>query len=336
MAGSQQSSFSSGTSTSRSRSGTEITPGILDVYNQLLKENLGVYSDTLGSYKTGFDAIGQQAPGIARGYGQLFENVKSTLGLGGGGWGVAAPAARAIEKTYGSLTGQQTDPVTGENVGQRTGGSNLMGLINRHLGGSHSVNFSLDRASASDAADKYANLGNYLANTAASYQSQIGQADLASRQHNLDLQAQLAGQQGATVGGFRFANTAGDLTGQYSTSDSNSTNTSNSQGTSLAGYAGGGGGGGGSGQTSTEGQTAFDYFGGPRGASNVGGFGPGLNSYSPYQGTYFPQQQNGPTGAKPNVGQTLNLGDLNDTTAGGGTLGFSDALTRALGDYIGF
>lgn len=269
---SQQTSQSTQTSGGSSQSSTAIVPGMLDVYNQLLRANQGVYRNVLNAYTNGINAVGQQLPGIVQGYGNLWGNVRDTLGLSGGGWGVAAPAARDIQRTYAQSTGALSQRLTSAGLGNTT------------------VTAALQRGVDRDATDAYGRLGAQLAQLGAGYQSQFGQQALAARMQGLGLQTGLSQSLGGTLGQFRYANTAGDLTGQYSSSNNMSRSTSTSQGTSAEAYGYGGGRGGGGGGSSSSGQSAFGLFGDPlansfnnrvgySGAYGYGGFGVPYGAY---------------------------------------------------------
>src|ERR1700683_3391842 len=93
---------SQGTSSSSSNQSTAIVPGMMGVYNQLLGLNQQNYSKVLGAYAGGSNAMNAQLPGIYKGYSGLEGQVMNTLGMGqvlgqNGNWGVATPAAQAIQ-----------------------------------------------------------------------------------------------------------------------------------------------------------------------------------------------------------------------------------------------
>lgn len=218
MASSYQ--FSGGSSTS----GQQVLPGMMNVYNDLLNRNQGVYNQILSGYSEGQNRLGNVLPQIDQGYSALSQGVMNTLGLGGGGWGVAAPAVRAIQERF---LQQQ--------------GTNRQNLINAGLGNT-TVAASLANQNTNMAANAYANLGAQLADKAAGYQSQLGLAQQAARMQGLSARTGLTQNLLGVLGGYRFANTAGSLYGPYSTS-TNYSSGSSSGGGGGGGYGGGGGGG---------------------------------------------------------------------------------------------
>src|SRR5206468_1413489 len=72
-------------------------------YNSALAMNEALYGDILQGYQQTSGNQFQNQQGIQSGYGQLTGNVMNTLGLGKpGSWGVAGPAAQAIQDVYTS------------------------------------------------------------------------------------------------------------------------------------------------------------------------------------------------------------------------------------------
>lgn len=265
--------YSFGSSGSQSSSGTQVVPGMLDVYNQLLGMNQGVYGNVLSAYQNGQASLTSQLPGLYQGYDQLAAQNRDILGLSGGGWGVAQPAATEIGRTFS----------------QRRGAADQQ-LISSGLGNS-TVRANLGQSFAREQANAYGALGSQLASTAAGQQMQIGLARQNAYQQGLGMQNQLSAGLGNALAGRTFANTAGGLTGSYS----NSSNQSSQQ--SVGGSGGGGGGYGGrgdlSGPTGTEGRSAFGLFGGTsanpygqagQGMGYSGGYAYGGGGYGGYGG----------------------------------------------------
>ena len=185
---------------STSTSGTGIIPGMMDIYNQTLKLNQGIYGDVLGSYTGGRKDLAATLPEIYQGYGKLQGNVAGILGQGGD-WGVATPAAQAISEAF-----------------KRTQGQTQQDLINRGLGNT-SVLSSAANQNTLMAGRAYGNLGAELANKYAGYASQIGMAGLGTQMQGAQAQAQLAAQQGSTLAGRNYA-MPGPLVGGFGQSQS--------------------------------------------------------------------------------------------------------------------
>ena len=182
-----------------SLSGTSMIPGMQDIYNQLLSENNQHYGNVMGAYQQGEQNMSSQLPGIYNGYQGLSQDVMNTLGLGGGGWGVASPAAEAIKAQQAQTSGATTQAMTNAGLGNTTAVSNAQ----------NQNSFQTSQA--------YGSLGAQLASTAAGYESQIGQAGLGARMQGLGMQTGLTQ---AALGplGQQMSNTAGSLTGGYSDS----------------------------------------------------------------------------------------------------------------------
>jgi hypothetical protein len=230
----------------------------MDMYNQLLDLNQQNYSNILGAYNNGITNSQNQTNQIAGGFTDLEHQIENTLGMGAalgknGNWGVAGPAADAIERTFAKARGD-TD----------------QGLINAGLG-STTLRGNLQNQNALAAGQAYGSLGAQLAQTLAGYQANLGTQGLQTRMAGLQQQNQLFGQMGNTLGGYRFANTFGNLYGQQSNSTSGS-----------GGGGGGGSGGGGSGSGSIlggiGGTPAWDVGHGPglgyAGATNQNNWDP--------------------------------------------------------------
>lgn len=254
--GNRASSVSSGLGQSSSSSTPGIIPGMQGVYNQLLGLNQQNYQRVLDVYKQHGNYLNQQLPSLyqgygglqqqvqgqyanlGQGYGALSQEVMNTLGLGAalgqnGNWGVAGPAATAIRQLYAQQRGA-TDQQ----------------LINSGLGNT-TVRGNFQNQNALQAAQAYGNLGAQLAQTAAGYQAQfglsglaaqqqgiglgaqIGQAGLGARQAGLGMQTGFTGNLMNQLAGYRFANTAGGLTGQTSTSQGTNMSTGASYGAPL-------------------------------------------------------------------------------------------------------
>lgn len=251
---SQSSGSSSGSGSSSSSSSTQMIPGMVGIYNQLLGLNQGNYGNILAAYGQGQQQAANQLPGIYGGYNTLGADVQNTLGMGqvlgqNGNWGVADPAAKAIARTYADQVGKTTQQMSNAGLGNTTIGGNLQ------------------NQNARAASDSYGALGAQLADKAAGYQSQIGQAGLNARMQGLGMQTGLSQSQGQTLGGYKYGNTAGDLTGQVSSSQSQNSQTSTNAST-------GGQPGGGSANTGATGGQGFPQVGSPgngsTGATNYG------------------------------------------------------------------
>lgn len=276
MPDSRQTNQSQGVSTGSSTSGTQIVPGMLGLYNQMLGLQQRQYSNVLSAYGNGINAVGQQLPGIVQGYGNLLGDVRNTLGMGGG-WGVATPAAQAIQRTYEQNRGQIAQQLTSAGLGNTT------------------VSGNLQNQAAMQAAQAYGSLGAQLAQTYAGYQAQLGGAGLAARMQGLGQQVGLSQGLGNALAGYHFSNSVGPLLGNYSQSSNMSQQTSSGSSRAGGGYGGGGGGG-----SPTSGLSPQQLLGG--GAHNVGGYGPGvgysgglqfngLGGYGGYQPQGTPQQR---------------------------------------------
>lgn len=280
MAYSNNSGSSSGFSSGVSTSSPVMNPGAGGYYQDLLTRNQNVYKDVLSAYGGGLRNAQAQLPGIYQGYGQLNNNVRDTLGLSGGGWGVATPAAQAIQRTF-----------------EQTQGQNQQNLINAGLGNS-TVLANLNTGAARQASEAFGGLGAQLAQTYAGYQGQFGLAQLGARQQGLGLQTGLSANLGNALAGYHFANTFGNLYGQNSVSQNQSQNASSNFGSSYSPSGGGGGGyGGGSANSPNEGTNLYgynagaifpgNYLGGtPSGYYGTGAIGGG--SAVPTGSTFYP------------------------------------------------
>ena len=210
-------------STARSTTRTQIVPGMKKVYNQLLKLNTQNYNKMVSAYNQGSQQIANTLPGIYAGYGDLEERIMSTLGmgapLGGDNWGVAQPAANQIRRDFARTQGQQQQQMINAGLGNTT------------------VLANFDNQNTRAAGEAYGALGANLANLAAGYQRDVGLAGQAAQMQGLGLQANYTLGGVNALGNYRFANTAGDLTGQFGTCYSTSSGT-NSEG-GAAGVTGG-------------------------------------------------------------------------------------------------
>ncbi len=120
----------------------------------------GLGLDYGASYASALKANQQNYNNIIGGYQTVLGNVGNTLGQGSTPWGVAGPAAQAIQDTYA----------------QQSGGA-LQNSISRGVGGSTAA-VAQQRGAALDASKAYAGLGAQLAQTYAGYQSNLGQGQL--------------------------------------------------------------------------------------------------------------------------------------------------------------
>lgn len=247
-------------------SGTRVLPELMGVYNQLLGLNQSRYQNVLGAYQNAQASLTSQLPGLYQGYDQLAQQNRDILGLSGGGWGVAQPAATEIGRTFAGRLGAADQQMISSGLGNST------------------VRASLGNQIAREQANAYGALGAQLANQAAGYQTQIGLARQNAYQGGLQMQNQLSAGMGNALAGMTFANTAGGLTGGYSTSNQSSMSQSPAPNAS-GGYGGGGGGGGGGGRVSPRQSAGTGYMGTPSGSMGYsGGYAYGGGSYNPYQG----------------------------------------------------
>ncbi len=196
-----------GGSAGGSQSSAQMIPGMESIYKQLLGINQERYSNVQQAYNQGQNRLSEQLPGIYQGYNQLSGDVMNTLGMGqvlgkDGNWGVAGPAAEAIKRQDVAQQGQITQDMTNRGLGNTSVGGNLQ----------NQRGYNTEQA--------YGGLGAQLAQTAAGYQSQIGLGGLGARMQGAGMQTGLT--QGALGPlGQQASNTAGQLTGQTSSSYSN-------------------------------------------------------------------------------------------------------------------
>lgn len=241
-------------STSRSTSGTKMVPGMLGVYNQLLKLNQNNYQNVLGAYSQAQNNTASQLQNVYGGYQQIEQNIMGALGVKGGGWGVAAPAAEAIRRQ-----------------GAQTQGQTQQSLVNAGLGNT-SVLAAMSNQNMLNTQQAYGGLGSQLAQTAAGYMGQLGMARQGAMMQGIGMQSGLAGQYMGDLAGYRFANTAGSLTGSYGNSQGQSQGTSQGYGLGVDSPMGGGGRGGGGGGGNSGILRPFDH---PAGAGIAPGSGYG-------------------------------------------------------------
>lgn len=267
---------------SRSERRTFVDPTMLQIYNQLLQMNLENYQRVVDAFVQGQHQLRNVFPGIYRGYvqaaeqlqanyttlsdfvsatydeasqrlaagyGDLAQRVMQTLGLEGGGWGVAAPAAAEIARRFAQQRGATEQQMISAGLGNTTVRANLLNQA---------------RLAESQA---YADLGAQLAGMAASYMAQMGMQRLAgeqellqqrqaarerlgaaaqaayqdllsqaqqARMQTLGMQSQLWGAMGDILAGYQFANTAGQLMGEYSIAEQIATRTKRAESWSEA------------------------------------------------------------------------------------------------------
>ncbi len=199
---------SSGSSSSRSDSTSFAVPEMMNVYNQLLGLNRDNYSRVLDVYSSGLNHLRDVFPDVYQGYGRLQDQVMDTLGVGGGGWGVAQPGANAIGEAFARAQGNTTQQMINAGLGNTT------------------VRGSLQNQNALQAGRAYGELGAQLADRAAGYQAQIGSQAQAARMQHLAMQQQLYGQLGGQLAGYNFANTAGNILGTRASSSGSSSQSS--------------------------------------------------------------------------------------------------------------
>ncbi len=235
---------SGSSSTSSSQSGPVLLPGNVDAYNRQVQESEARYQNMLNAYTSGINNAGSAANAVAGGYRNVLSGVRNTLGLGGGGWGVAAPAARDIQAGTASTIGQTQQGL----IGSGLGGTSVLGNLTnqaQYLGN-----------------QALAGLGSSLAQTYAGYQSQLGSAAQQALMQGAQMQASLFGQEGGSITGYRQPSIP-QLYGQAS----DSTSLARSASFNPPGYGGGGGG--------------FAGFGQGAGGMGYGGTSPGRGSYTP-------------------------------------------------------
>lgn len=189
---------------STSSSSPEMISGMKDIYNQLLGINQQHYGNVQNAYNSAQQNLSSALPSIYSGYNQLSSNVMNTLGLGTGGWGVAAPAAAAIGQQAAKTQGAATQQLTDRGLGNTTAVQNVADQNSLYT------------------QEAYGSLGSQLAQTAAGYQSNIGEAGLSAQMTGLQTQSGLTSNALSALG-QQESNTAGSLWGNTSTGYSQNT-----------------------------------------------------------------------------------------------------------------
>lgn len=215
LLGAASTSGSSGSGSSQSQQSTQVLPQLMGGYSQLLGMNQQNYGNMMGAYQQQLGSNAQQIPQIANGYGNVQSGIANTLGMGAalgqnGNWGVAQPAATAIQQQGQMNQGQITQQMANAGLGNTTVGANLgsqqSALTQQALGG----------------------LGANLASTYAGYQANEGNSALAAQMQGMQTQTGLT--QGALNPlNSQYSNTMGNLTGQFGSSSSSSTQKAASQ-----------------------------------------------------------------------------------------------------------
>lgn len=290
-------SAGSGTSTSQSQESQQVNPQLANYYQQILGMSNQRYGNMMQAYQNGQNWLQSNLPSVYNQLGAVGNNVQSILGMGqvlgqNGNWGVAAPAAQAIQGTMQGQEAQNEQMAASQGLGNTTVPENL------------------NAGAAGQAEYAYGQLGSQLAGQAAGYASQIGQAI-----GNLQMQgAGLA--TGLTQGalgqiGAPAQNTFGALTTSSGSSSSSSRQAQQSQ--NQGGSGGGQGSGGGNPASGVAGAPGGPSGGGgggnPYGNSSLvgGGYGtgggvygtngaPGYNPVTAYGTPNNPAQNGGPGG----------------------------------------
>lgn len=214
------------TGSSSSQQSTQMVPGMMNVYNQLLGLNQNNYQNMLNAYTAGGQTLAGQLPNIYQGYGGLQNQIMGTLGMGqvlgkNGNWGVAAPAAQAIGQTFAQQRGATDQQMINAGLGNTT------------------VRGNLQNQNALMAGQAYGGLGAQLAQTAAGYQAQTGLAGLSAQLAGAQMQSNFTNEYGQALAHHTFSNTAGSLTGGVG--DAHSTNQAGGGGGMGGGMSGLGG-----------------------------------------------------------------------------------------------
>src|SRR4051794_33115743 len=100
MAYSNSSGSNSGFRSGASSLSPVLHPGAVGYYPHFLNRNQTNYRSLIDAYSGGIRNAQAQLPSIYNAYGGLEKQVMGTLGLNGQGWGVATPAAQAIQRTF--------------------------------------------------------------------------------------------------------------------------------------------------------------------------------------------------------------------------------------------
>lgn len=199
-------------------------PGAMNIYNQTMGLNQENYRNVLQSFQGAGQGLAAALPGIYSQYGDLGKNLLNTLGVGGGGWGVAEPAARSIGQTF-----EQQNAKTQQQ------------MINAGLGNT-SVGANIQNQNAKMAGEAYGSLGAQLSQTAAGYLAQTGLAGIGAQLQGQGMLSDLSSRMGGTLAGYHFSNTAGPLYGSESVSQGYPPNYGGGGGGSGSGGSSGGGG----------------------------------------------------------------------------------------------
>jgi hypothetical protein len=210
-----------GSSFQRSQSAPGFIPGQGSVYKPMLKRSNMRWGALQQGMQQAMHNVNSQMASIYSGYHDAGQQAMHTLGVDGGGWGVASPAAQAIQRTFAQQNGQMQQD-----------------MISRGLGNS-TVLANLQQGNLLNYGEAMGGLGAQLAQTAAGYQFQANMGGLGAKIQGLGMQTDLSKAYMGDVTGFRF-NEFSPLTGQFSSSTGGSTN----QGQSANPMMGGGGGGG--------------------------------------------------------------------------------------------
>jgi hypothetical protein len=151
-------------------------------YDSALQGNQQNYNNILAGYQQNYGQLQTGLSAVGAGYGSLMSGITNTLGADYGvpgasnQWGIAAPAAAAINKEFAAQTGQRFD-ANGNPIGVPTGGSIANSLISQGLGNTSAMPDD-SRSATQDYNTALGSLGANLAQTYAGYQSSIGQAYL--------------------------------------------------------------------------------------------------------------------------------------------------------------
>lgn len=275
----------SGQSVSQQQSGVGMVPGMVDVYNQLLGLNQQNYNQVLGAFAQGQQTLAPQLAAVN----DLFDRQRGeNANLWKDAYNVAAGDIRRQAVTNQGRIQQQ--------------------LINAGLGGS-TVLANLSLGAERQAAQEYQRLSTGLAQQEAANRTALTNAQANAWLQGLGMRSNLYGQQGGALANYRFANTAGDLTGPYASSTSASSAAAPGGGGGGGSRGGGGGGGGSSYQPSSfmadARARADSYF------HNTPGLGLS-QGYGYYYGTGNPYAPNGMP-SNPSPGQFS--GDMTESPA---------------------
>lgn len=196
---------SSGGSRSQSQSGTGITAGMMDVYNQMLGINQQHYQNVLNTYNQGQGNLAQALPGVYQGYGGVLQSIGGAIDL------------------------SRRSGMRDINEGARQAGANIdQNMVSSGLGNStvranrQQQNEYLRGRAAGDLEAK-------LANQYASAEQTVGLAGQAAQMQGLGMQTGLT-QAALNPFGQQLSNTVGSLTGSFGSSVSDSQNQASNYG----------------------------------------------------------------------------------------------------------